>query len=167
MKIAFASVLAVFGLICDGLVIAAEPPKSPAPTVIRVADIVREFEFVTVHKFEFVTVHPQEMQEDGQLKQDAFICFFFKSMSKAEVDSLFKEALDDQRLIQVMDGTNLVAICRIAGTSRLQKSEKEVLYGLNLGFGSVEDAERAAIAMREDMDTAMRRVSEDRKSWRL
>jgi len=159
MKIAFASVLAVFGLICDGLVIAAEPPKSPAPTIIRVADIVREFEFVTVH--------PQERQEDGQSEQGAFVCFFFKSMPKAEVDSLFKEALDDQRLIKVMDGTNLVAICRIAGTSRLQKSEKEVLYGLSLGFGSLEDAERAAIAMREDMDTAMRRVSEDRKSWRL
>jgi hypothetical protein len=49
----------------------------PAPIVIRVADIVREFEFVKVH--------PQESQEDGQLKQGPTVIFFFKSMPQAEV----------------------------------------------------------------------------------
>jgi len=78
-----------------------------------------------------------------------------------------RDPLISKRVIRVVNGTNVVAEGRIAGRAFLRKSEKETLCGLSLGFGSAAEAERAALAMREDMETTMRRKIEDRRSWRI
>jgi hypothetical protein len=160
MKIAIYSILSALGLfVYAGLGTAAESQKSQPPIVIRLSEILRESEWVTVQA--------QEAPVEGQLKPAPSVTFFFQTKPEAEVTSLFNDALISKRVIRVVNGTNVVAEGRIAGRAFLRKSEKETLCGLSLGFGSVAEAERAALAMREDMETTMRRKIEDRRSWRI
>jgi hypothetical protein len=156
MKTPIRSVVAALGVaICGNLAAAAELPKQPAPIVVKVAEIVREFEFISVRA--------PETKEEGRSNQTARLTFFFQSKPSAKMHSLFEDAARIKRLVHILDGTNLIAECSIIGLAERHTSDKEALYGLILGFASVDDAESAAIAMREDMDTRIRRLMKDRR----
>ena len=158
MKIPLQSVLASFGLVIYGSQVgAAEPQKSPAPIVIRVTDLARELECIRVSV--------RETQEDGHLRKAAYLACFFKASPTAEVD--LHDAVRNHRPVQIVDGTNLVVECLIAGTASLRKSDNEVFSGFSLRFDSVADAERAADAISEDLATWMRRHMKDRRSWSI
>jgi hypothetical protein len=100
MKIAIYSIVSALGLfVYAGLGTAAEPQKSQPPIVIRLSEILRESEWVTVQA--------QEAPVEGQLKPAPSVTFFFQTKPEAEVTSLFNDALISKRVIRVVNGTNL------------------------------------------------------------
>ena len=161
MKFPLESVLALFGLtIFEGWVGAAEPENPPEPIVIQVADIVPESD--QIH------IQTGEIQEAGHVKRIAYLNCRFKRRPKAEVEALIDDAVRNQRPVQIVDETNLIAGCRIVGPANQPKSEKEFLYRLRLRFDSDADAMRAAIVIMEgDLQTFMRRLIEDKRNWRI
>jgi hypothetical protein len=159
MKILFLTVLAAFGFVFAGSMAAAESPTPLAPLVVQVTSIVRDFDYINVQT-------PQT-QEGDRSEQAGLLTLFFQTRPGMEEKSLFNEALKSARVLHVVDGTNLLAECMIAGTAFHQRREGGPLFGLILKFGSVDDAERAAGAMREDLVVSIRRKLENRRSWRL
>ena len=156
MKVLFLSMLAVFGVVFDGSRAAAEFQSA---LVIPVTSIIRDPEYIKVQ-------FPQTKEGDRSEKA-GLLTFFFQIKPELEEQSLFEDATKRARAVYVVDGTNLLAECIIAGTTSRFSSEAGPCFGLILKFGSVEDAERAAGAMREDLAVSIRRRLENRRFWRL
>lgn len=129
------------------------------PIVVRIGDIDRDS----------VVVLKDRVVREGQTL-GALVAFLFEDKSEAEVGVLVQEGIRSKRPVQILDGPQLIAECRIRGQGR-----SATKHGLLVTFDSINAAEQAAHAMKkskktepqDDLDTMLERMTSDRRSWRL
>ena len=149
--------LALSAFACVGVALAVAQSVVPlTPLIVNVLDIDREYDHIHVTT--------PKISKERASEQTFHLSFSFKTKPQDEVESMVEDGVRSNRLVRVMNGTNFIAECGIAGGVTFRKSENETLYGLILTFNSLAEAERVAEVMREDWDTYFRRRLNDRRS---
>jgi len=156
MKIRIFSIVSAVGILAGGACSCIAQQSEPLDAiVVKIADLQRED-----------SLFQPIQREDGSV----CLCLFFERKGKAEVEALREEGLRKNRPVQVVDGTNLIATCKIVGEASSRKPNGEILrYGLTLEFDSIKHVVRVATALSEDVAAYIRRKLNDtsRRGWTL
>jgi hypothetical protein len=111
--------------------LAATPSKRAAePAVIQVKDIDRES----------VNVSTSRGEPSAQLR------FLFRAKDPSQARTIFFGS--KARRLRIMDGTSVIVETKLSGIITYQTERKEKKGGLVLSFDTVEEANRAAVALR-------------------
>jgi len=153
-----ASVVVVIG----ASAVIAQPLRPPEPIVVQIVEVDREA----------VRLRPEPKRSPIDLtlpleEQRAFLSFYCPGKSQEEVGALVQDGVRSKRSVRIMDGCCFVAEGRVVGHASFQKNASVTRYGFLLRFDSLSEAERAAAAMREDVEHLIDRMLQDRRSWRI
>jgi len=113
--------------------------SSSAPIIIQLAEIDR---------FAVSLWPAAKVMEGAQLGLP------FENMKQAEVEVLVREGVFQHRPIWVMDGKKVVAECYLVGVFISEFGKLETKYGFQVGFASVEPAEKLFMILKQERNVS-------------